>query len=532
MGGGGQRRGNIVGEYYIIILQNFDSNPSFLPRVVLAKHSLVLQALIENKSEIYMDEFTECLEGLYDAIDMLYGAEVVVTMGNIQALLKFSVMYDVDDVYNLCIGWVKGQLTMDNLYTFLKLGVFIEITLLKYKHHVADDIKDDIEDDKEDNVDDDEEDDIKDDGEDDGEVEKEDDEEDDKEDNEEDNVKDVLTTCDDFILKRTAEDLLKVSKTWPDDEDVMLTLVDASTLSITLPTVTNWISSEKQVIDVLNEIEGRELPVQVWMENQDEALKMIVKMSDICSTLDTSKRITKLLEVVFVAKQNCSPTHELNFEIQTGSQAILQSLKPKLWRNFDVDQMCSLHYYFKITDFFFAEILLDWISFKKPPQNTFDQLWGIVSGSRVSNDYITALGNSVKTHCSKLVIPMPEDADRDAYSNCTFDNSDMIVARLGSNTLTEKLVTFVFDNCIVRGCGNSSKLLATLQLSDTIPWYQLGMKGCQHVNGDYHHDKIKHWYATEEKKGKRVLISFVTNSLSKLLEKVNRSKDIEIYFFY
>ena len=175
--------------------------------MVLAKHSLVLQALIEKKSEIYMDEFTECLEGLYDAIDMLYGAEVVVTMGNIQALLKFSVMYDVGDVYNLCIGWVKGQLTMDNLYTFLKLGVFIEITLLKYKRLVADDIKDDIEDDKEDDVDDD------------GEVKKEDDEEDDEDEN-------VLTTCDDFILTISAEDFLKVSKTWPDDEDVMLYLVN------------------------------------------------------------------------------------------------------------------------------------------------------------------------------------------------------------------------------------------------------------------------------------------------------------------
>ena len=306
------------------------------------------------------------------------------------------------------------------------------------------------------------------------------------------------------------------------------------TLSIALPTITNWINSEKQVVAVLNEIEYYESPEEELMENQ-EALKMIAKMSDICGTLDTSKRVTKLLEAVFVAKQNCSPSHELNFEIQTSSQAILQSLKPKLWRNFDVDQMCSLHYHFKITDFFFAEIMLDWISFKKPPQKTFDQLWGLVSGSRVSNDYIANLGNSVKTHCSKLVIPIAEDVDRDAYSNCTFNNSDMIVARLGSNMSTGNLVTFVFDNCIVNGCGNSSKLLATLQLSDTIPCYQLGIEGwegCQHVNGDYHYDKIKHWYATEEKKGKRVLISFVTNSLSKLLEKVNRSKDIEIYFFY
>ena len=39
-------------------------------------------------------------------------------------------------------------------------------------------------------------------------------------------------------------------------------------------------------------------------------------------------------------------------------------IESKLWRNFDVNQMLSLLYYHGIIDFFFAEIMLDWISFK------------------------------------------------------------------------------------------------------------------------------------------------------------------------
>ena len=82
--------------------------------------------MIQERSEIYLDQFVDCLEGLLDGIDLLYGAEVTLTLHNIQPLLKFILLYKVGGMLEGCFGWIKNELSMVNLFTFLKVGLFVK----------------------------------------------------------------------------------------------------------------------------------------------------------------------------------------------------------------------------------------------------------------------------------------------------------------------------------------------------------------------------------------------------------------------
>ena len=68
----------------------------------------------------------DCLEGLLDGIDLLYDAEVTLTLHNIQPLLKFSLLYKVEGIIEGCLGWIKKKLSIVNLFTFLKVGLFVK----------------------------------------------------------------------------------------------------------------------------------------------------------------------------------------------------------------------------------------------------------------------------------------------------------------------------------------------------------------------------------------------------------------------
>lgn len=49
------------------------------------------------------------------------------------------------------------------------------------------------------------------------------------------------------------------------------------------------------------------------------------------------------------------------------------------------------------------------------------------------------------------------------------------------------------------------------------------------TNSHYHHDKLKHFFASVEEKGTRVMLSFLTNTCTEAIEKVYHSKDIHCH---
>jgi len=277
------------------------------------------------------------------------------------------------------------------------------------------------------------------------------------------------------------------------------------------------------VVLVLDRIER----LKVCDSAVEDLLTLTAKMQEACETVENLKRVYKF-QTTLMAKENSLAVSKPVFKVQTDPVDLLKSLAPKLWRDFDVDQMLALHYHFKITDFFFAEIMLDWISFKKPAQKVFDQLWRIIQDGGLNEGYVTALGNSVKTHC-KVIIPAP-DVAAPRYRKGGYSGSDDIINKL---TDQHARITLDYEKCQVDGCI-LPKHWPTLHLTDTMPCYEIGAEDILGylAGGHYHHDKVKHWFATEEKNGQRVLLSFVTNNLTTVLKKVKASKGIQITFLY
>ena len=426
----------------------------------------MLLDLILKQSEIYLDEFSGCLEGLLDAVDLLYGAEVDVSMENIQALLKFSLMYSVDELATLSFQWVTEEMSMNNLFTFCQMGLLIK------------------------NID----------------VERD----------------DILIGCKDFIQRSAVDDFVEVGKYWPEDQEVMKFLIDPDLLPMTVSIITNWTIEEKIAVLVLDRIEDGPLQ-EILVKVPSQTLSSFFEaMQDACVTVLSLKRVCKLQSALIGKSRNF-----VKLPIDSGT--ILKSLEPKLWRNFDINQMLSLHYHYGIIDYLFAEIMLDWISFKRPSQKVFDQLWVVIEGSKLTNDYVTALGNSVKTHCSNMVIPKADVAgDGYGIGSSMSCSSDAIMEQLTNAETNE--AALVYEVCRIKGCTLPNHSIV-LKLHNAIPCYQLGAEyGADGYH--YHHDKVHHWYSTEEKQGQRVLLSLITNNFNTVIKKVTAAKAIQIHYFH
>ena len=147
---------------------------------------------------------------------------------------------------------------------------------------------------------------------------------------------------------------------------------------------------------------------------------------------------------------------------------------------------------------------------------------------------MTALGNSIRTHCSNIVIPETNVAgDKYEQGNSRISESDFNKERLtntDSDTNNSNRVILLDKVCRIKGCTLPNHSIV-LKLHNAIPCYQLGAE-YQTDWDHYHHDKVHHWYATEEKQGQRVLLSLVTNNFNTVLKKVKAAEAIKIHVFY
>ena len=322
--------------------------------------------LIQSDTELYLDQFTDCLEGLLDGIDLLYGAKVTLGQHNIQPLLKFSLLYKVEGVLEVCLGWVKKELSMVNLFTFCKMGLFVksidcEDVLKSCKEFILTSTADELLDvsktwSEDDNLF--------------SKTWSEDDNLISKTRSEDDNLISKTWSEDDNLISKTwSEDDNLISKTWSEDDNLISKtrseadnlikfMLDKEMLSVTLPTVTDWVSTENRVVMVLDWIEECELQEEM-VKMSNATLKLMAKMHEICKTVPILKRVYKMQTYVMSQSQ---PTLRPVVQLGIDSGSLLEYLKPKRWREFNLDQITSLHHHYKIEDFFFAEISLDWMS--------------------------------------------------------------------------------------------------------------------------------------------------------------------------
>ena len=84
---------------------------------VLCQHSDILQQLVAKDNELFLDNYTYVQE----CILVLYGAEVVLNMDNILDLMKFSVQFDINEIYLQCLDWIEKNFSEDNLLEIFKI---------------------------------------------------------------------------------------------------------------------------------------------------------------------------------------------------------------------------------------------------------------------------------------------------------------------------------------------------------------------------------------------------------------------------
>ena len=93
--------------------------------LVLAGHSKVLRELLFSSSDLYLDEFCGDRTGVEDCLDLMYGGEVEIDEGNIQVLIKFGKLFEVDDMVQGALDWLSSNVTMENLGVMIKFGFYI-----------------------------------------------------------------------------------------------------------------------------------------------------------------------------------------------------------------------------------------------------------------------------------------------------------------------------------------------------------------------------------------------------------------------
>ena len=94
--------------------------------IVLSQCSNVLAELVERSGVIYLDQFIGDIDGVQDVVELLYGGTVELGLDNVRILLKFSALYRVRELLELCLAWVKENISEENLFSLIELGLLFE----------------------------------------------------------------------------------------------------------------------------------------------------------------------------------------------------------------------------------------------------------------------------------------------------------------------------------------------------------------------------------------------------------------------
>ena len=327
---------------------------------------------------------------------------------------------------------------------------------------------------------------------------------------------DVLKACKELILRKSTEDLLQFSKSWSDDEGVMRFLFNEDLLPCTLPVITEWIDCERKVVLALDDVEEMKLEETLGVLFT-HSLQFTAKMNEVSETVPTLKRIIALQGAL--ANQFAVEVERLQ-----SSTSFLESLRPQKWRSFSKDELLALNS--SLDHFVYAEILIGWIRFTSPTQLVFDELWRSIKQQELNYWYLYVLRDSIVA-LQRYVIPDIMKQGIYKYQIGTSPNPNYEMKTELQKGI--KQVGFSFTHCNVDGCNLTTSHRTIFQLSDNFHGYQLGVEepGDQH----YHHDRIKHYFANlQNPLGPWIMLSFVSNTLEEVLDKIKDSKYFELHY--
>ena len=300
---------------------------------VICQASKVLEGLVGNQPELYLDQFTGEIEGIYDVVEVLYGGDVELSEVNYQTLLKFSIVYDVKEMYRLCFEWLKEHIATLDLFSLIQFGLFIQ-TLA------------------------------------------------------EDGKRDVLDLCTSFVKDYVKDGLMELSKSCViTDNSLIKFLVHEGILYYTLPVLTSWVRNDTDVNVILQELEAKSLVTSLWSFGVRSS-DLLDKMNDICDSVNTFKRVSAIQGRNYRA---CVTT------VVENSQFVSKLPKKDLvgllnldYRSFKLDDLLATEKDYNLTHPQFIEIAVAWIkSIPGVSQEDLNTVWESFRESELFWKYVS-----------------------------------------------------------------------------------------------------------------------------------------------
>ena len=292
---------------------------------VVSQASQTLQDLVGNQPELYLDQFSGEIEGIRDVVELMYGGCVELSEVNYKTILKFSVVYQVEEMCKLSFTWVKNNISNLDLFELIQFGLLVE-NLSKLE------------------------------------------------------ATSVLDLCAGHIKDNVKDDLFEVSKSWvfADNIDFTKFLVQEEILYFTLPLLTSWIRNDADVNIILSEMDSKELIQSLWGFGTRSS-DFLDKMRDSCELPDTVKKIHTLQWGNYKACMKTCVDKSISLA-KVAKKCDIQRLLSLNYQLFNIDEILATEEEYNLTHPQYVEVVVQWIKNNQTPQNDLDRLWGSFQG--------------------------------------------------------------------------------------------------------------------------------------------------------
>ena len=440
--------------------------------LVLAGHSKVLRELLFNSYDLYFDEFCGDRTGVEDCLDLMYGGEVEIDEGNIQVLIKFGKLFEVDDMVQGALDWLSSNITMENLGVMIKVGFYIN-------------------------------------------------------DLQEPSDMRVLSLCKTVMVK--ALDLGKMTDLSHTLELLLTGEMERNCRTIDfflskellevqrsiLPLMTDWIDSASKSTLILTCISSLDL-YNSFQYNEGPTTSFLEKLGDHIDDLSAAKILNKLH--LTTRKQGFKPT-PIKQELTTLSGLELSMLTDELRHSLKTDE-----------HFIYVEKMFSWVQVNKPQNSVINFLWSTTTQESLSYEYVKEIRDQLCRDGAE--IPQVTDLGKYKFTSSSWNSNSVSGVRAGllADDHTVKLVTGL---CTVKGCNLHKLHFRVLKLQDTTPCYSLDERALVKTVGHTHPNLIKHWCITVRsvRNGYYVstFFSLVTHSLQEVLDAVRSAELVTVH---
>ena len=310
---------------------------------ILAQHSLVLFDKLTKSNEVFLDEFSGMVEGVLDCIEILYGKDVAVSLENLQALMKFSLLFKVERLYDLCLEWVRNNARAEILCELFKVGAVIYTLNKEYA--------------------------------------------------------DTLEVCRDVIICSEEPDLMvqtigeAVASEEEDQSNLMMFFLEKNLLKLTLQIVTDWVDCNDKVVKVLDKIEEGQL-YEVLSEEvvRIDGVSFISKLCETAADYETVRRASVLQSRLM--KTTCTKYFQ-----HLQDKSLVSFLQRRQWKKFLVKPLIDHLSLLTTNQAVCAEVLMSTSN-----QSYIDALWPTLKPWILGNQYCENLVREAKE--SKFSVPI------------------------------------------------------------------------------------------------------------------------------